>query len=342
MGSRVELFAAIRRDARVEEISIRELARRHGVHRRTVRHALASAEPAPRKAPTRSAPRLDPFKDAIDGMLRADLDAPRKQRHTATRILARLVDEQAATGLSYSTVRDYVRVRRAQIDLEGGRRLEAFIAQHHGPGEEAEVDFGEVWVVLGGVRTKCYMFVLWLSHSGKAIHRVYPTQAQEAFLQGHIEAFDAIGGIPTKHIKYDNLTSAVTAVIHGPGRARNENDRWVLFRSHYGFDAFYCQSGIEGAHEKGGVEGAVGWFRRNHLVPMPEVDSLDQLNEQIKAWEAADEDRRISGRLNTIGHDFTAEQPLLRPLPMEVFEPGLVLNPRVDRSSMISVRMVKY
>lgn len=342
MGSRVELFAAIRRDARVEEVSIRELARRHGVHRRTVRQAFAAAEPAPRKAPARSSPRLDPFKAAIDGMLRADLDAPRKQRHTATRILARLVNEHAAAGLSYSTVRDYVRVRRAQIDLEGGRRVEAFIAQHHGPGEEAEVDFGEVWVVLGGVRTKCYMFVLWLSHSGKAVHRVYPTQAQEAFLQGHIEAFDAIGGIPTKHIKYDNLTSAVTAVIHGPGRARNENDRWVLFRSHYGFDAFYCQSGIEGAHEKGGVEGAVGWFRRNHLVPMPEVDSLDDLNDQIKGWEAADEDRRISGHLNTIGQDLVAEQPLLRPLPTEVFEPGLVLNPRVDRSSMISVRMIKY
>lgn len=275
-------------------------------------------------------------------MLRADLDAPRKQRHTATRILARLVDEHAATGLSYSTVRDYVRVRRAQIDLEAGRRVEAFIAQQHGPGEEAEVDFGEVWVILDGVKTKCYMFVLWLSHSGKAIHRVYPTQAQEAFLQGHIEAFDAIGGIPTKHIKYDNLTSAVQAVIYGPGRARNENDRWVLFRSHYGFDAFYCEPGIEGAHEKGGVEGAVGWFRRNHLVPMPDVDSLDELNEQIKEWEAADEARRITGHLNATGHDFAAERPLLRPLPTEVFEPGLVLNPRVDRSSMITVRMVKY
>ena len=211
---RVELFAAIRRDARVEEVSIRELARRHGVHRRTVRRALAAAEPPTRKAPTRSSPRLDPFKDAIDGMLRADLDAPRKQRHTATRILARLVDEHSATGLSYSTVRDYVRVRRAQIDLEGARHLEAFIAQQHCPGEEAEVDFGEVWVVLGGVKTKCYMFVLWLSHSGRAIHRVYPTQAQEAFLQGHIEAFDAIGGVPTRHIKYDNLTSAVTNVIY--------------------------------------------------------------------------------------------------------------------------------
>lgn len=199
----MELFAAIRRDARVEDVSIRKLARRHGVHRRTARQALAAAEQPVRKAPTRSSPR-DPFKAVIDGMLRAHLDAPRKQRHTATRILARQVDENCAIGLSYSTVLDYVRLRRAQIHLEGGRRLEAFIAQHHGPGEEAEVDFGEFWVVPGGEQTKCYMFVLWLSHSGKAIHRIYPTQAQEAFFQGHIEAFDAIGGIPTKHIKYDN------------------------------------------------------------------------------------------------------------------------------------------
>ncbi|WP_029136889.1 IS21 family transposase [Nakamurella lactea] len=343
MGSRVELFAAIRRDARVEELSIRALATRHGVHRRTVRQALASATPPARKPPTRSAPRLDPFKDAIDGMLRADLDAPRKQRHTATRILARLIDEHAATDLSYSTVRDYVRIRRAQIDLEAGRRVEdVFIAQDHAPGQEAEVDFGEVYVMLGGVKTKCHMFVFWLSHSGKAIHRVYPTQGQEAFLEGHIEAFEAIGGVPTKHIKYDNLTAAVAAVLHGRDRQRDENARWVLFRSHYGFDPFYCQPGITGAHEKGGVEGAVGWFRRNHLTPMPQVDTLDELNEQIKVWEAADEQRRITGHLNRIGDDFAAEQLLLRPLPVEAFDPGLVLHPRVDRSSMVTVRMVRY
>jgi hypothetical protein len=186
------------------------------------------------------------------------------------------------------------------------------------------------------------MFVLWLSHSGKAIHRVYPTQAQEAFLQGHVEAFEAIGGVPTRHIKYDNLSCAVAKVVQGPGRARNENDRWVLFRSHYGFDPFYCQPGIDGAHEKGGVEGAVGWFRRNHLTPMPQVQSLDELNEKIRAWEAADEHRRISGHANPIGVDFAVERPLLRPLPDEAFDPGLVLHPRVDRSSMITVRMVKY
>ena len=217
MGSRVELFAGIRRDARVEGLSIRELARRHNVHRRTVRQALTAAEPPLRKVPDRVAPRLDPFKAAVDEMLRADLLAPRKQRHTARRIHARLVEEHEAAGLSYSTVRDWVRVRRAQIDVEAGRRVEVFVPQVHGPGQEAEVDFGEVWVVLAGVRTKCHMFVFRLSFSGKAIHRVYPTQAQEAFLEGHLEAFTAIGGIPTRHIRYDNLTSAVSKVLHGSG-----------------------------------------------------------------------------------------------------------------------------
>jgi transposase len=189
--------------------------------------------------------------------------------------------------------------------------VEAFIAQDHAPGVEAQVDFGEVWVVLNGVRTKCFLFVFWLAHSGKAIHRVYPTQAQEAFLEGHIAAFEAIGGIPSGHIKYDNLKGAVSQVVHGPGRARVENERWVLFRSHYGFDAFYCQPGIEGAHEKGGVEGAVGWFRRNHLTPMPEVTDLDELNAKIQAWEAADDARVISGRAEPVGAAFAREQPLL-------------------------------
>lgn len=338
----MELFAAIRRDARVEGLGVRALARRHGVHRRTVRQALASATPPARKVPVRSSPRLDPFKDAIDAMLRADLDAPRKQRHTATRILARLIDEHAATELSYSTVRDYVRVRRAEVEVEAGRRVEAMVPQVHAPGEEAEVDFGEVWVVLKGVKTKCHMFVYRLSFSGEAIHRVYPTCAQEAFLEGHIDAFETLGGVPTRHIRYDNLTSAVVAVLHGGDRRRQENDRWVLFKSHYGFDSFYCQPGIDGAHEKGGVEGEVGWFRRNHLTPMPEVDCLDELNEQIRAWEEADDHRRITGKLATIGTDYDTERSHLASLPLDRFDPGLVLHPRVDRSAMITVRMMRY
>lgn len=342
MESRVELFARIRRDARVEGLSVRALAARHKVHRRTVRQALEAAIPPDRKPRRGVAWRLEPFKTAIDQMLVDDTAAPRKQRHTARRILARLIEERGATELSYSTVRDYVRVRRAQIDLEAGRRVEVFVPQEHAPGAEAEVDFGEVFVVLNGVKTKCHMFVFRLSHSGKAIHRVYPTQAQEAFLEGHIEAFKEIGGIPVKHIRYDNLTSAVTSVLFGQGRNRHENDRWVLFRSHYGFDAFYCQPGIAGAHEKGGVEGEVGWFRRNRLTPMPVAASLEELNDRIRGWESKDEDRRINDRIRTIGQDYAAERPCLGPLPVEEFDPGLALNPRVDRSSMVTVRMVKY
>lgn len=342
MGSRVDLFARIRRDARVDGLGIRALARKHGVGRDTVRTALSRADPPARKVPVRSSPKLDPFKPAIDAMLRQDLDAPRKQRHTATRVLARLADEHGATELSYSTVRDYVRVRRAQIDVDGGRRIEVFVPQQHAPGEEAEVDFGEVWVILAGVKTKCHMFTFRLSHSGKAVHRVYSTQSQEAFLEGHIDAFEEIGGIPTKHIRYDNLTAAVQTVLYGKGRNRVENDRWVLFRSHYGFDSFYCQPGIDGAHEKGGVEGEVGRFRRTWLSPMPEVDTLAELNEGIRDWDARDHARRVNARLRTVGQDYADEQPLLRPLPFERFDPGLVLHPRVDRSSLITVRMAKY
>jgi transposase len=341
MRSTVDVFASIRRDARVEGLSVRELARRHEVHRRTVRAALASAEPPPRKVQVRVAPRLAPFREAIDEMLRVDLDAPRKQRHTATRILARLAEEHGATELSYSTVRDYVRVRRVEIEIEAGRRrVDAFIPQGHLPGAEAEVDFGDVWIVLAGVKTKCHMFVFRLSHSGKAVHRIYSTQSQEAFLQGHIEAFDAIGGIPTRHIRYDNLTSAVTKVLFG--RRRDENDRWVLFRSHYGFDAFYCEPGIVGAHEKGGVEGEVGRFRRNRLSPMPEVDSLAELNKRLMVWDEADEGRRIDTRIRSVGEDFATERPLLASLPEDRFDPGLPLSPRVDRSSLVTVRMAKY
>ncbi len=339
--SRVELFEAIRRDARREELSIRALAERHGVHRRTVRAALASATPAARKPRTAQAPKLDPVKAVIDEMLRADLSAPRKQRHTVTRIHARLAQEHGAVELSYSAVRDYVRRRRAQIAVETGRApVAAFVLQSHAPGTEAEVDFGELWVDLAGEVTRCFLFAFRMSYSGKAVHRVFASQGQEAFIEGHLHAFEVIGGVPTDKIRYDNLRSAVSRVLLG--RKRQESDGWVAFRSHYGFDAFYCQPGIGGAHEKGGVEGDVGWFRRNHLVPMPVVDSLAELNGRIEIADRQADQRRIQPRTHTVGEDFAVEHRLLRPLPVDRFEAGLWLNPRVDRFGRVTVRCCHY
>jgi len=230
--AKAELFERIRRDSWREGMSVRALARKYGVHRRLVREALTRAEPAPRKTPERRSPRLDPLKTVIDEWLRADLDAPRKQRHSVKRIHARLLDEHGAAGVSYTAVRDYVSRRRPEIWVEEGRGpAKVFVPQHHPPGLEAEVDFGELWVRLAGVMTKCFLFVYRMSYSGKAVHKVFATCGQEAFLEGHVHAFTKLGGVPAGQIRYDNLTAAVRKVLLR-GRARVENPRWTIFRSH--------------------------------------------------------------------------------------------------------------
>src|SRR5262249_53211442 len=159
-----------------------------GVHRRLVREALASPTPTARKAPVRRSPRLDPYRQIVDGWLREDLTAPRKQRHTTRRIVARLLEEHGAE-VPYPTMRDYVAARRPQIAAEAGAPIEGFIIRHNRPGADAEVDFGEVWVNLAGTLTKCFLFAFRLCYSGKAVHAVYASCGQESFLEGHVHAF---------------------------------------------------------------------------------------------------------------------------------------------------------
>lgn len=146
--SRVELFEQIRKDRRVDGTSIRELADRHWVHRRTVRQALESAVPPPRKS--------------------------------------------------------------------------------YPPGAEAEVDFGEFHAMIAGAMLKLWLFVLRLSCSGRAFHVAFATQAQEAFLEGHVLAFEHFGAAPAR-IRYDNLKPAVTRVLRGRDRA--EAERFVALTS---------------------------------------------------------------------------------------------------------------
>lgn len=166
------------------------------------------------------------------------------------------------------------------------------------------------------------------------------TQGQEAFLEGHTYALQRLGGVPVDKIRYDNLNSAVKQVLFG--RSRQENERWISFRSHYGFEAWYCQPGHEGSHEKGGVEGEGGRFRRNHCVPMPVVDSIEELNALLGAADDADDARRISNRATSVGHDWAFEKTLLGPLPTETFDTALTLTPRVDRYAQVMVRCNQY
>jgi transposase len=339
--SKVELYAAIRRDARAG-MSGRAMEKKYRVGRRTIVKAVSSAWPERRKQLPPRGSKLDPFKPAIDGMLNADLDAPRKQRHTVMRIYRRLMDEHGMADVSYPVVRVYVAERKPQIRAEAGRGpAEVFVPQSHRPGDEAEVDFGMVVVRLAGQDVTCFLFCLRLSFSGKAVHRVSLSGGQEAFFEGHEHAFRVLGGVPSGKIRYDNLKAAV-AQVTGLGRLRVEVDRWTAFWSHWGIDAFHCRPGIGGAHEKGGVEGQIGWFRRNHLVPVPEVESIRALNEMIDAWDTGDEERRIGSRARAVGEFLAIERPLLAPLPAEPFETGLWLSPRVDRFAQVMVRNNRY
>jgi transposase len=332
----VELFEQIRKGHRIEGASIRELAEKHQVHRRTVRQALASAVPPPRKSyPRRPRPAIDGYAAVIDGWLLADKEVPRKQRHTARRIWQRLVAEHGAS-VSEVTVSRYVARRRPELGLD---RVEVSVPQAHPPGEEAEVDFGEFHAMIAGVLVKLWMFVLRLSCSGRALHVAFATQAQEAFLEGHVLAFEYFGVVPGR-IRYDNLKPAVVRVLRGRDRA--EAERFIALRSHYGFDSFFCIPGKAGAHEKGGVEGEIGRFRRRHLVPVPSVASLAALNQLIAAADIVDDGRVITGRPVTVAAAFAAEQLAMMALPAELFDPARLLQARVDNRARICVRQNYY
>lgn len=332
----MELFEQIRKAHDREDLSVRALAERFGTHRRTVRQALVSAVPPPRKPrPPRVCPVLDPWKPIIDGWLEADKDAPKKQRHTATRIYQRLVEEHGAD-VGESTVRRYVGARKRE---RGVPIPEVMVPQHHCLGGEAEVDFGRVHFYLGPLLIIGWMFVMRLSASAKGFHRIYLHQAQEVFLDGHVRAFEYFGGVPER-IRYDNLKTAVIKVLKG--RNRKEADQFALLRSHYGFDSFFCIPGVEGAHEKGGVEGEVGRFRRRRLVPVPRVHSLAELNELCAAGDEADDGRYVFGRKITVGEHFELEQGELRPLPEEQLDIRLRSENRVDDKSRVCVRQCRY
>lgn len=332
----MELFEVIRREFRDEDLSIRELAARHGVHRRTVRAALADACPPPRKTPVRRSPALGAYQDTVRAWLIEDLKAPRKQRHTARRIWQRLIEEEGGV-MAESSVRHLVAQLRREIS--SGRSLVS-VPQTHPPGREAEVDFGEFMGVIAGVVTKLFMFVMRLSHSGQAVHIAYGNQASESFLDGHVRAFEALGGVPTGMIRYDNLTPAVIRVLLG--RDRFENPRFIAMRSHFGYKSFFCLPGIAGAHEKGGVEGEIGRFRRRHLTPVPQVASLAELNAVMAAADTADEARRIAARTETVGAAFEREQVTLYPLPDNMFDVSVHLSCRVDTKARICVRQSYY
>jgi transposase len=309
---KVELFEQIRREYELGVGTIAGIARKFGVHRRMVRQAIENAIPPLRKTPQRNSPVLDPVRDFIDQILVGDQKAPRKQRHTAHRIYVRVCGEFTDHSIAERTVREYVQFWKMD---HGKARGEIFVPQAYDPGQQAQVDWYEAVVELAGEQIKLQFFSLRSMWSGAAFHQAYLHATQQAFLAAHQDAFRYFGGV-FHQLRYDNLTSAVKKVLRG--RRREETERFIAFRSHWQYDASFCTPGK--GNEKGGVEGEVGFFRRNHLVPVPQSLSLAALNESLLEGCRKDFSRVIGAREKTAGEMFKLEQRHLLPLQSENFE----------------------
>src|SRR5262249_23131283 len=303
----MELWSEIRRRVLAGELSMRQACSEYHLNFRTVRKIVRHAEPPPLRAPqSRARPVLGPFLPVLRQLVDADRHAPAKQRHTARRIYERLRDEHGYAGCS-SIVRDAVRVYKQS-------QAEVFVPLLHPPGE-GQVDFGRAEGVVAGVRHKAALFVLTLPHSNARFGCLFPRECTETFHEGHARAFAFFGGVATR-ISYDNSKIAVVKLI-GP-HERHLSREFLRLQSHFAFAAHFCR--LRQAHEKGHVENGVGYVRRNFLVPGPERDTWDELNEHLAAACRREFERAGAGRDRVTAELVAADRAAFLPLPADAFE----------------------
>lgn len=317
----------------VNGLSQREIARRLRFSRSTVAKYLQAADVVPRYRLTKERPRpaIGPVRAIIDQWLAQDDGSPRKQRHTARRIFQRLCSEYGYQG-SERAVERYVRQVR-------GPERKAFIPLDYEPGMDAQCDWGEADVVIGGQQVTVQIFCMRLCASGAPFVMAFPHQRTEAFQEGHRQAFEFFGGVP-KAIWYDNAKVAVAGITGGKGRT--EQPGFVALKAHYLFDARFCNPGIEGAHEKGLVESLVGYSRRNFMVPLPRVASLEELNAELRRKCLAESDRCVGRRDQSAGELWEREKEAMLPLPHYPMDCYRTVFARVNTLSLVQFEKARY
>lgn len=330
---KVEQYEFIRTAHRVYGRSISEISKATGHSRNTVRKALNQEHSGYTKRSTQPYPALESYTDIIDSWLADDKERHSKQRHTARRIYHRLVKEHGFQGAE-SSVRRYVRQARARLGISGKK---AFIPGLPDAGLEAEVDWGEFSAIIAGKRYKLKLFCMRSKYSGKCFVRAYPMERQQALFDAHIRAFQFFNGV-FRRLIYDNLTTALQKVLKG--KKRIEQDNFSKFRAYYTFEALFCNP--REAHEKGGVEGLIGFARRNFLVPVPEVNSLQELNQFLLEECISYGWHIISGREQSVEELFQQEKDHLLSLPQIPYANELIVPGKVNHYSIVTVDKNRY
>jgi transposase len=271
------LLSVIRRWHLRQHIPIREIERRTGLSRNTIRKYLRSDAVEPQfKLPDRPS-KLDPFAEKLTGWLRQEASKSRKQKRTTKRLHADLV----ALGYdgSYGRVAAFARGWKADRLLEqqtSGRGT--FVPLAFAAGEAFQFDWSEDWAVIAGERTKLQVAHTKLSHSRVFIVRAYLLQTHEMLFDALAHAFRVLGGVPQRGI-FDNMKTAVDRI--GTGKARQVNARFAAMASHYLFETDFCNPAS--GWEKGQVEKNVQDARRRLWQPLPSFADLNALNAWLEA-----------------------------------------------------------
>ena len=272
----MELLSVIRRWRHRDHFSIREISRRTGLSRNTVRKYLRSDSVEPRfNVPDRPS-KLDPYADKLSAMLRVETGKSRKQKRTIRQLHADLV----ALGYegSYNRVAAFARDWKAARQREQqtiGRGV--FVPLAFVPGEAFQFDWSEDWAIIGGERTKLQIAHVKLSYSRAFTLRAYLLQTHEMLFDAHNHAFRVLGGVPRRGI-FDNMKTAVDKV--GRGKQRQVNIRFSAMVSHFLFEAEFCNPAS--GWEKGQIEKNVQDARHRLWQPMPNLPSLEALNDWLE------------------------------------------------------------
>jgi transposase len=289
--------------------SVTGISRETGRDRKTIRMYIEKEdwnEAQPTSLPEVGFPKLEPYKGDIDSWLIEDKRAKRKQRHTARRVYARLVEKYRGDfNCSYRTVAGYVATSKQEIY----GKQSGYLPLEHIPGE-TQGDFGDAEFYESSRLYPGKYLNLSFPYSNQGYLQLFKGENQECLFEGLISIFEHIGGVPPR-IWFDNTRTIVSKVMKEGGRTLTED--FLRFKEHYRFDAVFCN--LEAGHEKGNVEGKVGYHRRNMLVPVPRLVSLAEFNKELLKKCDLDAAREHYRKEATIAGLYAADKAALLALP---------------------------